>query len=88
MGPEAPSRDGAEFVGRSAAALAPEYAVEAGEQAEQRLPKSEGVTLSGSQCPRVPCLRGGLRRESGVRMGGVASESPRAKAVGGRDPCG
>eukprot|EP00969_Alexandrium_andersonii_P257159 11369935-Alexandrium_andersonii.AAC.1 len=70
MGPEAPSRDGAESVGRCAAVLAPGHAAEADDQAEQRLSGSEGTTLSGSQCPRVPCLRGSLRRESGVRMGG------------------
>eukprot|EP00969_Alexandrium_andersonii_P035074 1535270-Alexandrium_andersonii.AAC.1 len=63
MGLEAPNRDGAEFVGRGATALAPEYAAEAGDQAEQRLPKSEGVTRLGSRCPIVRCLRGSPCRE-------------------------
>eukprot|EP00969_Alexandrium_andersonii_P063715 2806163-Alexandrium_andersonii.AAC.1 len=63
MGLEAPNGDGAECVGRCATVLAPEHAAEASDQAEQRLPQSEGVTLPGSKCPGVPCLRGSPCRE-------------------------
>eukprot|EP00969_Alexandrium_andersonii_P001542 67649-Alexandrium_andersonii.AAC.1 len=84
MGLGAQSGDGEECVGGRATALAQEGAAEAGSQAEQRLPQSEGVTLPGSECPGVSHLRGSPCREPGLRMRGAASESPRAKAVGGR----